>query len=408
LIASWMTTTSTGAWGATRCDGSGCRSGRPRHRPLDLRRHARRPDRRRDLGTRQRPPRWRDPQRSPRPLQPQQKSPRDRPRPHRAGRSRTPRPHQPLRRARTTRRDLATTSRLNAGTGNTRGAYARPAATATREWVASLARPRSQPTTTPRAPQPRPRRAINSKSEAVSTRDARRPRPRPAPSSLPRWTSRPLHEHEMPVWPRRWLTAITGTSPLKPVLVLRAARKPQACGSQLVPRSSGTGSSRPPCAAARASETMRSSSRCATACASASLAAIPDLGSPPFEAIQTLHAQSPLSSGETFHPRASPTSTSPTFHGTHATASAIPRRRTAQAATVNRIRTEREGLSIYPPDPRVLTERPDCPVYPPGHRSLDRFRRTRLPRPSQHRQLRRRLHVHDGHRQQRRDVYTDE
>jgi hypothetical protein len=95
-------------------------------------------------------------------------------------------------------------------------------------------------------------------------------------------------------------------------------------------------------------------------------------------------------------------------HGTHATASAIPRRRTAQAATVNRIRTEREGLSIYPPDPRVLTERPDCPVYPPGHRSLDRFRRTRLPRPSQHRQLRRRLHVHDGHRQQRRDVYTDE
>ena len=40
-----------------------------------------------------------------------------------------------------------------------------------------------------------------------------------------------------------------------------------------------------------------------------SVASIPDCGIPRFEAIQAFHAQSPFSSGHTFQPRASPTST---------------------------------------------------------------------------------------------------
>jgi len=81
-----------------------------RLRALDLRRQPRRPDRRRDLGTRQRPPRRRHADRGPRPLQPQQEGPRDRPGADRARRGRPPATHDHRRRPRPPRRDLAASS----------------------------------------------------------------------------------------------------------------------------------------------------------------------------------------------------------------------------------------------------------------------------------------------------------
>ena len=66
-----------------------------RLRPLDLRRRARRPHRRRDLGRRQGTPRRADPHRGLRHVQPQQETPRDRTRPLRPGRRRATTPRNP-------------------------------------------------------------------------------------------------------------------------------------------------------------------------------------------------------------------------------------------------------------------------------------------------------------------------
>ncbi len=118
--------------------------------------------------------------------QPQQESPRDRPRPDRPRRSRTPRAQQPLRRPRTTRRDLATPSRLNA-----RDRHARVGRIA-RQTALALA-------TTPRAPQPhltasdqqRKRSGLNVR------RTPSRPPPNPS-SSLPRWSLLPPQSNKPP------------------------------------------------------------------------------------------------------------------------------------------------------------------------------------------------------------------
>ena len=66
-----------------------------RLRPLDLRRRARRPHRRRDLGSGQGTPRPADPHRGLRHVQPQQETPRDRARPLRPRRRRTTTPRNP-------------------------------------------------------------------------------------------------------------------------------------------------------------------------------------------------------------------------------------------------------------------------------------------------------------------------
>jgi hypothetical protein len=79
------------------------------------------------------------------------------------------------------------------------------------------------------------------------------------------------------------------------------------CGSHRLSHSSCTDNSRRGCAAALASEISSSSSRCAAFSASNSVASIPDRCGP--EATEALHPQSPLSSGQTFQPFASPTST---------------------------------------------------------------------------------------------------
>jgi hypothetical protein len=89
----------------------------------------------------------------------------------------------------------------------------------------------------------------------------------------------------------------------------RGTARVSARGSHGTPRSSGRGSSRRSCAAAVASERMCSSARCAASSAWCSVGSIPDCGIARFEAIQAFHAQSPFSSGHTFQPRASPTST---------------------------------------------------------------------------------------------------
>ena len=79
----------------------------PRLDPLGVRRQPRRPHRRRHLGARQRTRARHQPHRSPRPLQPQQESPRDRPRPRRTRRRRPPPTHpRPRPHHRPPRRDL--------------------------------------------------------------------------------------------------------------------------------------------------------------------------------------------------------------------------------------------------------------------------------------------------------------
>jgi hypothetical protein len=96
---------------ARRCRGDRPATPRSRTRGLALRpqQHplgTRRPHRRRDLGAGQATPRWDQPHRSPRPVQPQQESPRDRPRAHGPRRRRTPGPPTTARWGRATRRDL--------------------------------------------------------------------------------------------------------------------------------------------------------------------------------------------------------------------------------------------------------------------------------------------------------------
>jgi hypothetical protein len=153
-------------------------------------------------------------------------------------------------------------------------------------------------------------------------------------AASPNTVSRLVHEHGIPVRPAH--TDSHQQRPHRLRLVPRAARQRQDCGSHDLPGSSRAGSSRRSCAAASDSETMRSSSRCAAACASASVAAIPDdLGSPRLEAIQAFHAQSPFSSGETSQPRAAPTSTEQTL-----ARPTIAHRQTAPATDVE---PDREG-----------------------------------------------------------------
>ncbi len=150
--------------------------------------------------------------------QPQQKSPRDRPRPHRAGRSRTPRPHQPRRRARTPRRDLATPSRLTP----TGARNIRPTTQATRTETRTGPRPlrASGPHRSPSHDRTARRLASPCQlggerspagSEAVSTRDAHPPRSGPTPLRCLAGTSpaarandarRPIHRFRRTRLPR--------------------------------------------------------------------------------------------------------------------------------------------------------------------------------------------------------------